>query len=165
MIYLETDRLVLRSLRREDLDILHAYRNSAVCAKYQRGQEKGRSEIAALIEAHGWDVLFEGDTHRLAIALKGSGEMVGDVVTFYRDRTITLGYTISHHHHRKGYAFEMLSALTEALHERFPDREVVCCVDPENAASIGLLKKLGFVDLGYAGPIHSQIFAKWPVED
>lgn len=37
VIFLETERLALRNLRAEDVDVMFDYRNNEVCARYQRG--------------------------------------------------------------------------------------------------------------------------------
>ena len=78
-----------------------------------------------------------------------------------QDGTISLGYTVSYLHHRKGYAFEALSALLAMLHERFPSQDFVCFTDPENRPSMALLQKLGYQDLSYAPKIHARMFGKW----
>lgn len=75
---------------------------------------------------------------------------------FFRNK-----YTISYLHHRKGYAYEMLSALIDLLHAKFPCQEFICFVEPENTASINLLKKLGYEDMGYIEKIQSQMYGKW----
>ena len=111
------------------------------------------------------DAFLGAGTKHLAIASKDTNELIGDLKVFLNDPTITLGYTISWKHHRKGYAYEMLSAVIEALHAEYPQREIICLVEPENIASVALLKKLGFLDLGYAEKISSQVYGLWPVDE
>lgn len=50
MIFLETDRLILRNVVITDADIMFDYRNNELCARYQRGQTKDREGIVSLIE-------------------------------------------------------------------------------------------------------------------
>ena len=38
MIFLETDRLLLRNVIIDDVDIMFDYRNNEICSRYQRGQ-------------------------------------------------------------------------------------------------------------------------------
>ena len=38
MIFLETERLLLRNTRPEDAKVMFDYRNNELCARYQRGQ-------------------------------------------------------------------------------------------------------------------------------
>ena len=80
-----------------------------------------------------------------------------------QDPAITMGYTVSYKHHRQGYAYEMLSAVIAQLHGCYPDREFICMVEPENVASMGLLKKLGFDHICYAPEVTSEVFGKWTI--
>ena len=91
--------------------------------------------------------------------------MVGEIVVMPNEDCFSLGYTFSYRHHRKGYAFEALSALTEMLHSDYPDWEFISFTEPENTASRALLTKLGYRDLGYAEKVTSQVYGKWLLED
>ncbi|MBQ9929215.1 MAG: GNAT family N-acetyltransferase [Oscillospiraceae bacterium] len=161
MAFLETERLRLRNVRAEDADIMFDYRNDAICARYQRGQTRDHAGIAALVERRKADILGVDAPCLVAVALKDTDEMVGEIVVMPNDGTISLGYTVSYKHHRKGYAFEALRALTEKLHENHPDWDFISFTDPENAPSMALLKKLGYKDMGYLPGKDSQVFGKW----
>ena len=165
MIFLETDRLCLRQLEKKDVMIMFDYRNNEICSKYQRGQSKDLDEIRALIEKHQFSQLTAENYCILAVALKETDEMIGEIVVMPNDGCFSLGYTFSYNHHRKGYAYEALSTLIDTLHSRFPDMEFICFTEPENAASIALLKKLGYTDYGYVDKITSNVFGKWIVGD
>lgn len=161
MIFLETQRLRLRNIDEKDLDIMYDYRNHECCSRYQRGQTKNREELKKLIveRKHGKISLEEGFI--LTIALKQTDEMAGEVVVLPKENVIFMGYTVSYKHHRKGFAFEILSALIELLHEKYPHHGFICLVDPENTPSMELLKKLGYEDMGYEEKNDSQIYGKW----
>ena len=62
-------------------------------------------------------------------------------------------------HHRKGYAFEILSALVKSLHYKYLEYEIVCLVDEGNIPSMKLLEKLGFINEGYEEKVKSYIFS------
>ena len=161
MIFLETDRLQLRNVAPKDRDIIYDYRNHPICAQYQRGQTKDPEGIAALIERRKADALGTASPCLLAVALKETDELVGEIVVMPVENTFSFGYTFSYRHHRKGYAFEALSVLMTELHERYSDWEFICFTDPENVASMALLKKLGYKDMGYLPAKDSQVFGKW----
>lgn len=161
MIFWETKRLRLRSVCDADAVIMHDYRNNAICARYQRGQTKDLAGIKELVQAHAGDRITTEHPFMVAITTATDDELVGEIVVMPNDNTFTLGYTISYRHHRKGYAFEALSALIDMLHEAYPSWEFICFTDPENIASRNLLKKLGYTDLGYLPSRESQIFGKW----
>jgi RimJ/RimL family protein N-acetyltransferase len=165
MTFIETNRLILRNVAAKDIDIMCDYRNNEICARYQRGQTKDYDGIVALVERQKNDVMSVDAPFMVAVALKGNDEMVGEIVVMPKDGTISLGYTFSYKHHRKGYAYEALSILIDTLHNRFPDMEFICFTEPENTASIALLKKLGYTDYGYVDKITSNVFGKWIVGD
>ena len=106
MIYIETDRLVLRNVRPEDLETIFDYRNHPVCAQYQRGQTKDYDGIAQLLAAHKLDTIRMDSPAMLAVALRECGELIGEIVVMPNENTFALGYTFSYKHHRKGYANE-----------------------------------------------------------
>lgn len=161
MKFMETERLLLRAVTAKDAEIMHDYRNNEVCARYQRGQTKDYEGIAALIERRRDDVVSVEAPFMAAVALKDTDEMVGEIMVMPTCGTISLGYTFSYKHHRKGYAFEALSALIRLLHERYPDWDFVSFTEPENRPSMGLLRKLGYKDMGYAMSRGSRVFGKW----
>ena len=161
MIFWETTRLRLRNVDPKDADIMFDYRNNALCARYQRGQTKDHAGIVALIEQRKGDAMGTDVPFLVAVALKDSDEMVGEIVVMPNEDTFSLGYTFSYRHHRKGYAFEALSELICSLHEKWPNWECISFTDPENAPSMALLEKLGYQNMGYLRSRNSQVFGRW----
>lgn len=161
MTFIETDRLLLRNVAAKDAEIMYDYRNNEICARYQRGQVKDHDGIVQLIERRKDDVMSVDAPFMVAVALKGTDEMVGEIVVMPNDGTISLGYTFSYQHHRKGYAFEALTALINTLHERYPAWDFISFTERSNEPSMALLKKLGYKDMGYAPSVESQVFGKW----
>ena len=161
MTFIETDRLLLRNVTAKDADIMFDYRNNEICARYQRGQTKGYDGIVALVERRKNDVMSVDAPFMVAVALKENDEMVGEIVVMPEDGTISLGYTFSYRHHRKGYAFESLTGLINMLHKQYPEWDFISFTEPENEPSMALLKKLGYKDMGYIPSMESQVFGKW----
>ena len=161
MIFIETARLILRNVAAKDAEIIHDYRNNEICARYQRGQTKDYDGIVALVERRKDDVMSVDAPFMAAVALKETDEMVGEIVVMPKDGTISLGYTFSYKHHRKGYAFEALTALINMLHKQYPEWDFISFTEPENEPSMALLKKLGYKDMGYVPSMESQVFGKW----
>ncbi len=110
-----------------------------------------------LVERHKEDVLSVEEGSMIAVALKETDEMIGEIVVMPNDNTISLEYTFSYKYHRQGYAFEVLSALTDMI----PDWKFISFTEPQNIASMGLLLKLGYKNLGYIPSMESQAFGKW----
>lgn len=161
MIFIETNRLVLRNVGVKDVDIIHDYRNNEICARYQRGQTKDYTGILALVEQRKDDVMSVDAPFFVGVAQKDTNELVGEIVVMPEDGTISLGYTFSYKHHRKGYAFEALTALIDRLHEQYPEWDFISFTEPENKPSMALLQKLGYKDMGYLPSMESQVFGKW----
>ena len=148
MISIDTKRLHLRNVLQNDVDVIFDYRNNEICARYQRGQVKDYDGIVSLIERRRNDEISIDFPCMIAVALKDS-----------------LGYTFSYKYHRQGYAFEALTVLTEHLHKMAPEWEFISFTECENIASIELLKKLGYKNLGYVPSLDSQAFGKWTTMD
>lgn len=161
MILLETQRLHLRNVMPCDVDIMFDYRNNEICSRYQRGQTKTREGIEELVQRRKDDQISVETPFMLAVARKESNEMIGEIVVMPNENTFSLGYTFSYKYHRQRYAFEALTTLIEFLHEKYNDWEFISFTDPDNQASMGLLKKLGYKDLGYIPSMESQAFGKW----
>ena len=161
MIHMETQRLVLRNVRTKDAAVMFDYRNNELCARYQRGQTKDLPGIAQLVEKRQADVINNQENFLIAVALKDTDRMIGEIVVMPNDGCFSIGYTFHYDHHRKGYAFEALSALTSLLHRDYPEMEFISFTEPENIASRKLLEKLGYRDMGYVPQVTSQMYGKW----
>lgn len=161
MEFYRTNRLIIRNVNEKDIPIICDYRNNEICARYQRGQVKELKEIEDLVVQRKNDDITVEHNFMLAVALKDSDEMVGEIVVMPNDGCISLGYTFSYKHHRKGYAFEALSMLIEKLHAIYPDWEFISFTEPQNKASIALLEKLGYTHLCYSEKLVSKVYGKW----
>ena len=161
MTFLTTQRLILRNVDAKDAAIMYDYRSNEICARYQRGQVKDYAGIVSLVDRRKNDVISVDAPFIIAVALKDSDEMVGEIVVMPEDGTISLGYTFSYKHYRKGYAFEALTALIARLHEAYPEWDFISFTEPENEPRMALLKKLGYRDMGYLPSMDSQVFGKW----
>lgn len=144
---------------------MYDYRNNEICARYQRGQTKDYEGIVALVEQRKGDVMGVNAPFMVAVALKDTDDMVGEIVVMPKDGTISMGYTFHYAHHRRGYAFEALSALINLLHETYPEWDFICFTEPENEPSKALLMKLGYKDMGYIPSMESRAFGKWTSPD
>lgn len=165
MVFLKTDRLSLRNIDLKDAEEMFDYRNNEVCARYQRGQSKTLTRITELCESRKQDTLSLSSPAMIAVALKNTDQLIGEIVVQPHNRTIVLGYTFTYKLHRRGYAYEALSALIALLHESFPECDFVCMTDPENTPSMALLQKLGYDDLGYIESEGARAFGKWVREN
>ena len=74
MIFLETQRLILRNVQPSDAEVMHDYRNNEICARYQRGQTKDLEGIRDLVIRRGADVLGTEENCLVAVELKATGK-------------------------------------------------------------------------------------------
>ena len=91
-MHIETERLILRNVQPKDAETMFDYRNNDICARYQRGQTKDLAGIRALIERRKNDTLTATENALVAVTLKETGEMVGEIVVMPNDDCFSLGY-------------------------------------------------------------------------
>ncbi len=86
-----------------------------------------------------------------AMVLPATREMTGHI-GFHgpprEDGSLELGYTVFPEHRRKGYAFEAAEALMAYARAEHGVRRFVLSISPENAPSLGMAGKMGFVRCG-----------------
>ncbi len=147
---LGSHRLVLRRFEERDVLAFQSYRNDPEVARYQGWSvpytlEQARSFIAA--EQAAPFPRPKGEWLQLAIELRSTGELVGDIA-FYRlrrdERQAELGITLSSAYQGQGYASEALGCLLEYLFGELELHRVCANIDPRNAASARLLERTGF---------------------
>ena len=143
MVLLETDRLILRNVQPQDAETMFDYRNNDLCARYQRGQRKDLDGIRTLLQNHAQDTLSEQKNCMIAVALKDTNEMVGEIILMPSENTFSYGYTFSYKHHRKGYAYEAAKAFFDYLFYQKGARRIYAYTEDYNLPSQNLCKKLG----------------------
>lgn len=154
---IETDRLTLRPFQLKDLSHLHLYRNDPLCARYQTWENTTIEELKFFIKENMTRSLDDQQI-QIALAAKETDQLIGDIFIAKKGHTITLGFTTSPPHQRKGYMLEALTAFIPYLQKRFPSSEIICLVHPGNHASEQLLKKLHFIKEEYIESFNSDVF-------
>lgn len=91
----------------------------------------------------------------------GSGALAVVIGLHLRgEHAVAIGYWVGGAHRGRGYGSEAVTGSLSLLRQRFPNRFVIAECRPENAASVGLLAKVGFRDTGDAGQLPGRrIFA------
>jgi aminoglycoside 6'-N-acetyltransferase len=87
------------------------------------------------------------DWLQLAIELKTTGELIGDVAFVIKAddiRQAVIGFTIASAHQKQGYITEAATALLDYLFEDLDMHRVIADCDTENIGSWKTLEKLGF---------------------
>lgn len=138
-----TGRLILRRARIDDLEDVHAMLSHPAAMRYW-----ATPEHETLEESRNW----------LAEMVEGGPE-TDDFVIEHRSRVIgkagawklpEVGFLLHPDHWGKGLGFEAMTAVIGYLFATHDMPELTAEADPRNAASLGLLAKLGFVETGRA---------------
>lgn len=149
ILFLHTQRLLIRNFIDADLENFLSYRNDPIVAKYQGWdfpypREKALLFIEEMKDIH---VPRQGRWLQLAVELKEAGELIGDVAFRVKNndaRQTVIGYSFASTHWQKGYATEALTALLDYLFEDVDMHRITADCDVENTGSWKTLEKLGF---------------------
>ena len=148
-LILDAPRLRLRTFREDDLEPFLAYRSDPEVARFQGWPMPYTREMA--LEFVGWAISDSpdepGDWRQLAVEVKASGAMIGDVAFAIRDsrrQQAELGVTFARAAHGHGYASEAMRCLLAYLFEQRGLHRVYAACDPQNQAVIRLLERLEF---------------------
>ena len=143
---LRTERLVLRPVTEDDLDVMLAIRNAPeVVATTSTGEPLPRERMAGQLERRAeswrerglgsWLILLDGDpVGFVEVAPIGEGSGVDP-------DEIELGVIVHPDHWGKGFAGEAALAVAADCFERVGLERVYAGVDPENAKSLRVVSK------------------------
>ena len=142
----ETERCRIRPFEESDIEAFMAYRNNMDWMQFQgfKGKKYLEYKAALLMQPN-----FNNGV-QLAVVLKQTGELLGDLYLKLEKNTAWIGYTIAPQFARQGFAFEVVSQLLLQLKQAGLTL-AKAGVEAQNIASIALLKKLGFEPIGVDG--------------
>jgi ribosomal-protein-alanine N-acetyltransferase len=148
MLYLESERTIIRNLKEEDLDNFVFYRSDPSVAKYQ-GYEvlNKKSAFEFILSQKEAGLHLTGYWMQFAIVEKASNLLIGDCAVRLKEEKMKLaeiGCTISPLHQKCGYANEALGALSDYLFHKTGVKKIHAVVDSENMASVNLMERLNF---------------------
>ena len=138
MIVAETERLILRRYKKEDLQDLFEYLSDKDVVEYEPYKTMTFDEAKENLE---WRI---GTDEMIAVELKSSHKMIGNVYLGKRDfDSLEMGYVFNRNYWGKGYAAESCKALIQRAFSNGIHRIYAEC-DPLNENSWKLLESLGF---------------------
>jgi RimJ/RimL family protein N-acetyltransferase len=143
-----TPRLLLRPFRLDDLDDLHAIQAREDVTRYLYWDPRTRQETAEkLVERTTMTALRkEGDSVLLAVELRDSGTLLGDVNLWWRSaehRQGEIGFVFHPDHHGHGYAGEAALEMLRLGFDGLGLHRIIGRADGRNTASARLMEKLG----------------------
>ena len=136
---IETERLLLRRYRKDDLQDLFEYLSDAEVLKYEPYKPMNLAEVSeALNERISSDEM-------IAVVLKATNKLIGNVYLGKREfDSLEIGYVFNKLYWGQGYAKESCDALIKKAFSEGVHRIFAEC-DPCNSSSWRLLETLGFV--------------------
>ena len=149
---LETERLLLRRVEKNDVNEILSMRSNAETMQYIPrplviNKEEALSHIALLDsgieknEAINWAITFKGENKLLGI--------IGFYRTKFEDFRSEIGYMLLSENHRKGIASEAVERAMEFGFNEMNLHSIEAVIDPRNYASERVLQKNGFIKEGY----------------
>lgn len=138
IVIAETERLVLRRYKKEDVQDLFEYLSDEEVVKYEPYKPLTFEEVEENLE---WRI---GTEEMIAVELKNSHKMIGNVYMGRRDfEALEIGYVFNRNYWGQGYAAESCRALVGQAFSNGVHRIYAEC-DPDNKNSWKLLETLGF---------------------
>jgi RimJ/RimL family protein N-acetyltransferase len=149
---LETERLILRGFRKDDLDAHAATLGDEEIMRHIGGKALGREDSWRRLMAGVGSWMLNG-MGPWAVELKSNGRMVGHCGFFEFERAMTpnivgepeMGWIFDSSVHGEGIAFEACSAALAWADREIAVESYPAIIDLENFASIKLAERLGFI--------------------
>jgi RimJ/RimL family protein N-acetyltransferase len=165
---LTTDRLVLRSFTRGDVDAVHAYRRREDVARYLFDGPMTRETCAEAVQLRIRQLAFaeEGDRIVLAVERREGGEVIGEISLIWRSvasRQGEVGYIFHPDFQHRGYAFEAVRAAMEMGFTELDLHRIYARCDTRNVASYHLMERLGMRREAHFRE-HLQVRGSWDDE-
>jgi RimJ/RimL family protein N-acetyltransferase len=145
-IIADTPRLTLGPFASSDVEALLAYRNDPEVARYQSWIHMTPTEAGHIIGQSGIAPGTPGSWSQLAVRLKPSGQLIGDIGLFVEaadPRLGEIGFTFDRDHQGRGLATEATAAALRLAFDILHLHRVKALVDCRNAPAIRLLERVG----------------------
>ena len=145
---IETERLILRTFERSDIESLSAYHVLPSMQRYVFTHTRDRNDVAAALGVMRGHVSLQrpGDTLTLAMVRKGDSALIGHVSLHWSDATAGQGeirYLINPAFAGQGFSREAISAMFDLAFDHFRIHRVFARSDGRNHHSIKLMQQLG----------------------
>lgn len=144
----ETDRLLLRTFDKADIDAVMVYHALPEVQRYLDWKARDKVEVVAAIEAMRGHITLQrpGDVLSLAVIRKLDNQLIGQVSLRWIDATAGQGeirFVFNKIYGGQGYATEAVARLIDIAFENFGIHRVFARCDARNTRSAKLLSRLG----------------------
>jgi RimJ/RimL family protein N-acetyltransferase len=147
---IETERLLIRPLDPDkDVGDVFAYQSRADVCRYIPYEPRTREQIAERLadpERTRSTLDNDGEVLSLAVELRETGRVIGDVVLIYSSaehQRAEIGYVFNPDYHGRGYATEAGQAMLALAFDGLRVRRVIARIDDRNEPSAAVLRRLG----------------------
>jgi RimJ/RimL family protein N-acetyltransferase len=150
-LQLTTRRLLLRPLRADDAPGMYAIYSDPQTMRYWSAQVIENLEAAASLVSDDLRLQLDGSAAFWAVVLPQTGRVIGKFSLFHinpDNRRAEIGYVLNRQFWGRGYGTELLRAMIELAFDTYQLHRLEADIDPDNAASLALLKKFGFREEG-----------------
>jgi len=153
LIFLQTERLLLKRLTPDDAPALFRYRSLPEICRYQSFQPAEIADAVTFITGTSDKIDVTDTWYQLGIFPEGGVDLIGDIgIHFLPDAEVELGYTLAPDFQRKGYATEALLPVIDHLFKKLAKRRITCSINSRNEPSIPLAGRLGLRPIYRARP-------------
>jgi RimJ/RimL family protein N-acetyltransferase len=143
---IETERLLLRPHRMDDLDDLLAFHSDPEVVRYVPWPVRDRAgtEETLQVKLTQTELVAHGQWLVLAVELRSTGAVIGEVLLKWAsDRQGEVGFALGREHHGQGYAGEATTAMLRLGFDELGFHRITAVCIEGNAASARLLTRLG----------------------
>ena len=147
---IHTERLLLRPMDpATDVDAVHAYQSREDVCRYVPYSPRSRAEVAKRLADPARtrsSLEAEGQAMDLAVVVRDSGQLIGDVLLFWTSeehRRGEIGYAFNPDFHGQGYATEACEPMLALAFDGLGLHRVIARLDARNSASAAVLRRLG----------------------
>lgn len=144
---LETPRLLLRPLARDDKHAVFAYRANRKVNKFQGFAPQTLADVELFIANTAKEINIPDTWYQFAIMEKRSQKIAGDIGVHFSGADmdeVEIGCTLQIDFQNKGIATEALGAVIGYLFSVLDKKRITATMDPENEPAFRLMDRLGF---------------------
>lgn len=144
---LQTQHLLLRKLKPEDLPQFAHYRDKPDVSRFQTWEHYTLQDAEKFYaQQHSLEFNSDNTWFQLAVERRKDRALIGDIGIHFFDegRQVELGMTFDVVYQKQGYASEAISALITVLFNDLAKHRLTAVIDARNTRAANLLEKLGF---------------------
>jgi RimJ/RimL family protein N-acetyltransferase len=144
---LETNRLILRPIAKDDALEMFGYRSDKETNKYQGWIPETVEDVEVFIGKIAREINQPETWFQFVIIEKLNSTIIGDLGIHFFDtenKQVELGCTLKKDSQRKAYATEALGRVIDFVFTDLKKHRIIASIDPANTSSLRLLNRLGF---------------------